>query len=86
VPEIHQRFDPQFRERAVRIVRETGKPIAQVGRDLGIKEGTLGVTGSPRDRVERGERDGVSGDERTKLVALRREVAELWMERDVPKR
>jgi Transposase len=27
---------------AVRIVRETGKPIAQIARDLGIHPGTLG--------------------------------------------
>ncbi len=26
----------------MRIVRETGKPVAQVARDLGIHEGTLG--------------------------------------------
>ena len=26
----------------MRLVRETGKPIAQVARDLGINEGTLG--------------------------------------------
>jgi transposase len=31
-------------------VRETGKPIAQVARDLGINSGTLGNWGVPRTR------------------------------------
>ena len=35
-------FDQDFRDGAVRIVRETGKPVAQVARALGAKEGTLG--------------------------------------------
>ena len=33
--EIRRRYDPEFKSGAVRIVLETGKPIAQVARDLG---------------------------------------------------
>jgi transposase len=31
--EARRKFDKDFREGAVRLVRETGKPIAQVARD-----------------------------------------------------
>jgi len=40
--EIRVKFDHDFREGAVRQVRETGKPVAQVARDLGINSTTLG--------------------------------------------
>ena len=72
--ERRRRFEPEFREGAVRIVRETGKPVAQVARDLGINAGTLGNWVN-RDRVERGEKEGLGVDERARLAQLEREVA-----------
>jgi transposase len=78
-------FDREFREGAVQIVRETGKPIAQVPRELGVHEGTLGRWVNADRRARRGE-GTLSESERDELNRLRRENAELAMEHDVLKR
>jgi transposase len=39
--DTRREFDQEFKAGAVRIVRETRKPVAVVARDLGINEGTL---------------------------------------------
>jgi transposase len=83
--EKRRRFDRDFREGAVRIVRETGRPRAEVARDLGINEGTLGNWVN-QDKARRGESDALSESERQELIRLRREVVELSMQRDVLKR
>jgi transposase len=66
----------------VRLVRETGKPVAQVARDLGINAGTLGNWVNADQR----RRGVLAEDERAELARLCRENAELAMERDVLKR
>jgi transposase len=84
--ETRRKFDQEFKEGAVRIVRETGKPIAQVARELGINEGTLGNWVAKDRRAHQGGDGKLSESERAELNRLRRENAELAMERDVLKR
>jgi transposase len=89
--EKRRKFDAEFREGAVRIVAETGRPIAQVAKDLGINETTLSTWVS---RAKKAGGDGtLSVPEREELARLRRQdaeknkrIRELEMERDVLKR
>jgi transposase len=84
--ETRRKFEQDFKEGAVRLVWETGKPVAQVARDLGIHDGTLGNwVNAERRRRGRGN-GGLGEDERAELVRLRRENAELRMRCDVLKR
>ena len=85
MPETRRQFTAEFREGAVRIVRETGRPIAQVARELGINAGTLG-NWVAKDDTGRGDRPQLSEDERAELARLRKENTELRMQRDVLKR
>ena len=82
----YRKFDADFKQGAVQLVTQTGKPIAQVARELGINEGTLG-NWCARARGVTGEGNGeLSESERAELVRLRKEILELRMQRDVLKR
>ena len=79
------KFPPEFRRDAVRMVIDEDRPIAEVGRAIGVNPGTLG-NWVGLERIERGEREGLSADERADLADLRAENAQLRMERDLLKR
>jgi transposase len=81
MPETRRRYDQEFKDSAVDLVLETGKPIAQIARQLGIHEGTLGNWVDKRRKQNRPE--GLSEFERDELRRLRDEVHELRMQRDV---
>jgi transposase len=82
----YRKFDEDFKQGAVRLVFETGKPIAQVARERGVNDGTLGNWVAAARRARNGDDGSVSEDERAELARLRKENAELRMQRDVLKR
>ncbi len=69
-----RRLSAEFKRDAVELVRTSGEPIAQVARDLGVGDSTLGNR-VRQDQIDRGEREGLSSDERGELSELRRENA-----------
>jgi transposase len=80
-----RQFTEEFKRDAVDLVRSTGRPIAQIAQELGIYDSTLG-NWVRQDRIDRGEREGLSSDERARLSRLEAENARLRMERDLLKR
>ena len=79
------KFPAEFRRDAVAMVLDEGRPIAEVARATGVNSGTLG-NWVGLERIERGDRHGLSVDERADLAGLRAENAQLRMERDLLKR
>jgi transposase len=80
-----RQFTAEFKRDAAELVRSSGRPIAVIARELGIYDSTLG-NWVRQDRIDRGEQEGLSSEERARLGELERETARLRMERDLLKR
>src|SRR3954471_7255431 len=78
-------YTPRYRQEAARLVIDTGRPIAEVARDIGVGEALLGRWVA----IERSRMDdppaAMDVDERAELERLRRENAELRMDREFQK-
>ena len=74
-------YTPEYKDEAVKLVVNTGRPVATVARELGIVEQTLSNwVRAYRDRNEAGD-GALSETERAELLRLRKEVSELKMHR-----
>ena len=84
-PRNRRQFTAGFKRDAVQLGRTSGRSIAQIARELGIYDSTLG-NWVRQDRIDRGEQEGLSSDQQVRLRDLERENARLRMERDLLKR
>lgn len=74
-------FTPEYKDEAVKLVLTTGRAVATVARELGINEATLGRWVSAfKARNETGQTE-VTESERAELLRLRKENADLKMDR-----
>lgn len=81
----YRKFTPEYRDQAVKMVIDTSRPIAEVARDLGINEGTLG-NWVARYRADHPVSEELTINDRARLKELERENRELKMERDFLKK
>lgn len=84
------KYPVEFRQQAVELVETSDKTVAEVARDLGINDTTLG-NWVRAARAERGEPDAsgtvpLNTEERAELTRLRREVNTLRQEREILKK
>jgi transposase len=82
----YRKFSPEFKDDAVRLVIDGSRPIAQVARELGINEGTLGNWVNVYRKEHVGEEEPLTVSERARLLEQERELRELRMENEFLKK
>ena len=84
--QARRKFTPEFKAEAIKLVNESGRPIVQVAKDIGVNEGTLGnwVNLWRGEHPDQEPELGIT--ERAELGQLRRENQTLRMEREFLKR
>ncbi len=82
MPGTRKKFSQQYREEAVKMVIDGSRPIAEVARELGLVEGTLGNWVGIYRRAHAGDEPALSISERSRLRELEAEIRELKMERE----
>lgn len=78
-------YAPEFRAEAVRLARSSGRPLSEIAGDLGCSTESLRHW-VRQTKVDAGEAEGLTSDERDELRRLRRENRILREEREILKK
>jgi transposase len=81
---VSRSYAPEFRRRVVDLVR-SGRSVGVVAAEIGVSEATV-YRWRAQDRVDRGERSGLSSVERSELAQARRRIRELETELAITKK
>jgi transposase len=79
------KYPDEFRREAVELVRTSGRPRVEVARSLGVHDGTLAnwVKAAAEADARANDPNALSEAERDELRRLRKEVADLRMDREI---
>ena len=86
MPRDRRKFSPEFKDEAVKAVIMNSRPIAQIARELGINEGTLGNWVAAYRREHADEEPALELGERARFREAERLVRELKMENEFLKK
>jgi transposase len=78
-----RKFSKEFKREAVQLLRDSGKPVTQIARELGIQDSVLR---SWEAMVEAEEKTGLKTDEQAELEQLRKDKARLEREVEILKK
>lgn len=83
----NKQYTEEFRRSSAKMAVELDQPIAATARDLGIQDGTLyGWVAKYYPDRQQSSHSGDKPDSSEELKRLRKEVAQLRMERDILKK
>ena len=81
------KYPEEFRRQAAALVLDSGRSIRDVARELGVNHETLrNWVDKLRQERAGGQPGDLSVDERAELVRLRRQVAQLELEKEILKK
>lgn len=75
-------YPEEFKREALELLRSSGRPMAQVARELGVSSESLRLWRNQAE-VDAGEREGLTSEQQEELRRLRHENRILKQERDL---